>query len=188
MLMGRCPWFSRLSPQKARLSIKLYAEYDESMKSTKARCLLLACGNTLRGDDGIGPWLANWAQERFADNPNLHVISQQQWTPELAADLASAEAVLFVDCSITSPPGSVELVDVQPAQQSQGAGTHHLSAAELLGMARELYGSLPRPTQLLTVGAGSTELSEGFSQPVLDAIPLACAQLDGVLRTFLADD
>jgi hydrogenase maturation protease len=156
------------------------------METTKTRCLLLACGNTLRGDDGIGLWLADWAQERFAEEPGLQVICRQQWTPELAADLAEANAVLFVDCSTASGPGSVDLIDVQPVAQTAGVGTHHVSAAELLGMAQELYGSLPRRAQLLTVGAGSTELSEEFSQAALDAIPLACAQLEEALIRLLA--
>jgi hydrogenase maturation protease len=156
------------------------------MTSTKARCLLLACGNTLRGDDGIGPWLADWAAERFADEPDLQVISRQQWTPELAADIAEAESVLFIDCSTASEPGSVELHEVQSAQQTVGVGTHQVSAAELLGMAQELFGSLPRRAQLLTIGAGSTELSEEFSQPLLDAMPQACAQLEETLLSLLA--
>jgi hydrogenase maturation protease len=171
-----------------RLSIKSYGKYDGSMKSTKARCLLLACGNTLRGDDGIGPWLADWAEERFGDEPDLLVISRQQWTPELAADIAQAECVLFIDCSTVSEAGSFSVIEVKPAQRTEGIGTHHVTAAELLGIAQELYGSLPRQALLLTIGAGSTELSEEFSQPVRDAIPLACAQLELALTAMLADD
>ena len=158
------------------------------MKSTKARCLLLACGNTLRGDDGIGPWLADWAEERFADEPNLQVISRQQWTPELAGDLAEAKTVLFIDCSEASEPGSINLIEVEPAQRAEGVGTHQVSAAELLGMADELYNSLPRRALLLTIGAGSTELSEEFSQAVLDAIPFACQQLEQTLTEMLAGE
>ena len=158
------------------------------MTSTKARCLLLACGNTLRGDDGIGPWLAEWAQQRFEDEPRLRVISRQQWTPELAADIAEADAVLFVDCSAAAEPGSIDLVEVEPGPQVEGAGTHQVSASQLLGMAREYYGSLPRRAQMLTVGAGSTELSEEFSTPVLDAIPMACAQLEKALEELLIAD
>ena len=156
------------------------------MTSTKARCLLLACGNTLRGDDGIGPWLADWAQQRFEDEPRLTVISRQQWTPELAADIAQADAVLFVDCSMADTPGSIQLQDVEPATDSEGVGTHQVSASQLLGMAQELYGSLPRRALLLTVTAGATELSEEFSAAVLDAIPPACAKLEETLSTLLA--
>lgn len=156
------------------------------MTPIKARCLLLACGNTLRGDDGIGPWLADWAQQRFEDEPGLRIISRQQWTPELAADIADADAVLFVDCSTADAPGSIQLQDVEPATDSEGVSTHQVSAAQLLGMARELYDSLPRRAQLLTVGAGVTELSEEFSAAVLDAIPAACARLEKTLNALLA--
>jgi hydrogenase maturation protease len=161
-------------------------KYDRKMNFIKARCLLLACGNTLRGDDGIGPWLADWAEERFADVPGLRVISRQQWTPELAADIAEAESVLFVDCSTALEAGSVEILEVRPAQQTVGVGTHQVSAAELLCMAQELYGSMPRRARLLTVGAGSTELSEEFSAAVLDSIPVACAELEAAVEKLLA--
>ena len=70
------------------------------MKLTKARCLVLSCGNTLRGDDGIGPWLAEWAEERFKDEAGVRVVSRQQWTPDLVEEIAEAETVLFVDCSL----------------------------------------------------------------------------------------
>ena len=48
------------------------------------RCLILACGNTLRGDDGVGPWLAEWAENQFRTESQICVIARQQWTPELA--------------------------------------------------------------------------------------------------------
>jgi hydrogenase maturation protease len=63
--------------------------------TSQIRCLVLACGNTLRGDDGIGPWLADWARHRFSDQAGFRAISRQQWTPELAEDIARAESVLF---------------------------------------------------------------------------------------------
>ena len=155
------------------------------MTTTTVRCLLLACGNTLRGDDGIGPWLAEWARQRFEDEPRLMVISRQQWTPELAADIAQADAVLFVDCSTVSQPGSLEMVDVQREAEPHGVGTHQVSAPQLLALAQELYDSLPRRSQLFTVGAQATELSEEFSPAVLDAIPEACALLEKTLQDML---
>jgi len=53
-----------------------------------------------------------------------------------------------------------------------------VGAPELLALARDLYDSLPATAMLLTIGAGSTELGEEFSEPVLDAIPQACALLE----------
>jgi hypothetical protein len=46
---------------------------------------------------------------------------------------------------------------------------------------------MPRTAQLLTVGAGSIELGETFSQPVLDALPLACAKVEETITRLLAD-
>ena len=148
------------------------------MKSAQIRVLILACGNTLRSDDGIGPWLAQWAEEKFRDDPAIRVVSRQQWTPDLAQDIAQAESVLFIDCSIESEPGSVRMIEVRPAAAKQGLATHHLSASELLTIARDLYNSEPRQASLLTIGASSTELGETFSDLVLDTIPQACTLLE----------
>jgi hydrogenase maturation protease len=148
------------------------------MTQQKVRCLILACGNTLRGDDGVGPWLAEWAEERFRSETGVSVLIRQQWTPELAEDIARSESVLFIDCSVDCAPGSVNLTPVEPALSSQGLATHHQGAPQLLALAIELYGSVPANAQLLTIGAGSTELGESFSDPVLDALPEACRLIE----------
>jgi hydrogenase maturation protease len=149
------------------------------------RCLVLACGNTLRSDDGIGPWLAQWAEERFHEYPTVRVISRQQWTPDLAEDIAQAEFALFIDCSIESPPGSVSLREVHPLPQAQGLATHHQGAPELLALSRDLYNFQPRRASLLTIGAGSAELGETFSEPVLDSIPRARNLLESTILEWL---
>ena len=153
------------------------------VESGSFRCLILACGNTLRGDDGVGPWLAGWVKERFGNEARLRVISRQQWTPELAEDIARAESVLFIDCSLESAPGSVSLSPVAPNPQTPGLATHHLSAPELLALARDLYANLPREALLLTIGAGSVELGEEFSEQVRAALADACRVIEeAVLR------
>jgi hydrogenase maturation protease len=157
------------------------------MTVTKARCLILACGNTLRGDDGVGPWLASWAEERFAHEGGVRVISRQQWTLELTEEIAAAESVLFVDCSVAVAPGLVSVVGVQAAAVREGLNTHQQGASELLGLARDLYNSLPRAAFLLTVGAGSLELGEEFSAAVKAAFPAACAKVEETVVRLLAD-
>jgi hydrogenase maturation protease len=151
------------------------------MTQTTIRCLILACGNTLRSDDGVGPWLAEWAEEKYRGDPAVRVISRQQWTPDLAEDIAGAESVLFIDCSVESAPGHVRLIGVEPSVQTQGLATHHQGAPQLLALARDLYNSLPTRSALLSIGAGSTELGEQFSEPVLDAIPHACGLLESTI-------
>jgi len=153
---------------------------------TPTRCLILACGNTVRGDDGVGPWLAAWAENRFRSEDGVRVVSRQQWTPELADEIARAESVLFIDCSAESAPGAVKINSVQPAANSEGLATHHLSAAQLLALGRDLYDSLPRNAQLLTIGAGSTEFGEEFSGPVKVALSEACRLLEAAVLQHIS--
>lgn len=152
------------------------------------RCLVLACGNSLRGDDGVGPWLAAWVKERFGNEARMRVASRQQWTPELAEDIARADAVLFIDCSLESAPGSVALLTIKPNPQVPGLATHHLSAPELLALARGLYANLPREALLLTIGAGSVELGEEFSDAVKAALPHACRHIEETVLRLLDGD
>jgi hydrogenase maturation protease len=149
------------------------------------RCLILACGNTLRGDDGVGPWLGEWAQSRFRADALVKVVSCPQWTPELAEEIAAAQAVVFIDCSIASAPGSVELAEVGPDARAQMPTTHDLDPRALLALSRELYGTGPVCALLLTVGGASTELGEQFSAAVDGALPGACGVLESAVLCLL---
>jgi hydrogenase maturation protease len=150
------------------------------MIDDSTRCLILACGNSLRGDDGVGLWLANWSENRFRADPAVRIVSRQQWTPELAEDIARSQSVLFVDCSVTAPPGTIQLVPIAPAAGCPTITTHHLGAPQLLALAHELYASLPRAAFLLTIGAGATTLGEEFSEPVKAALPPTCKLIEDV--------
>jgi hydrogenase maturation protease len=156
------------------------------MVENPIRCLLLACGNTLRGDDGVGPWLAAWAAKRFSSSAGLRVIVRMQWTPELAEDLAQANSAIFLDASKSSAPGAVQLLPVTPAAESGLLVTHHLNPPELLALARQLYDSQPRNASLLTIGIGSTNLGETFSSAVQQSLPQACAILETAVLRLLA--
>jgi hydrogenase maturation protease len=158
------------------------------MNSGPARCLILACGNTLRADDGVGPWLAEWAEERFRAEAGVQVLSRQQWTPELAEQIAqTAASVIFIDCAADAAPGSLRLAPVEPSSDLPRLLTHHLEASHLLALARDCFNSLPRSAMLLTVGAGTLELSEGFSDAVQAALPHACSLLEDTVTRALSD-
>jgi hydrogenase maturation protease len=156
------------------------------MTQLQPRCLILACGNPLRGDDGVGPWLAEWAEQRFRSESEIRVVSRQQWAPELAEEIARVQSVLFIDCSVDSAPGSVALLPVEPAAAVQGLATHHLGASELLALSRDLYDSRPSNALLVTIGAGSTELGEIFSDAVTAALPAACRLIEETVLRLLA--
>jgi hydrogenase maturation protease len=157
--------------------MKSFGEYDDSM-TFAARCLILACGNTLREDDGVGPFLAQWAEEHWRDDPRVRVLCDQQWTPEMVEEVAQAESVIFVDCATDCEAGLVRTMPVEPAGEDSKIGTHHLDAGQLLALSRQLYGTMPRTSLLLTIGAGALDLREGFSEAVEAALPQALRALE----------
>jgi hydrogenase maturation protease len=155
------------------------------MTSTPVRCLILACGNTLRGDDGLGPALGEWATEHFAANDGVRTIISHQWTPDMVEDVAAAGNVLFIDCALDQAPGQILLRELTPAPINPGLVTHHLGAPELLHTAQNLYGRQPRRALLLTIGAGSIELGEELTPTVSAALPDAQELLDLTVQQLL---
>lgn len=151
-----------------------------------ARCLILACGNTLREDDGVGPFLAQLAEDRWRGDPRVRVLCDHQWTPEMVEEVAEAESVIFVDCATDCEAGLVRTMPVELAGEGSKIETHHLNAGQLLALSHQLYGAIPRNSLLLTVGAGSLELREGFSGAVQAALPAAQKALNETVLQFLA--
>ncbi len=147
------------------------------------KCLVLACGNPLRGDDGVGILLARfveeWAAERRSD---VKVIARMQWTPELAEDIAAAESVIFIDCAIDVAAGSIHVREVESGADAPPA-THHLQPYELLAMTRDLFNRTPKRAMLFTVGAASVEMGEGLSAEVEAALPEARFKLEKALES-----
>ncbi len=144
------------------------------------RQLVLACGNTLRGDDGVGWKIA----ETLESDPTLSTVRvriAQQWTPEMAEEISECDVVVFVDCSAISEPGAVSVIPVETAQSSVGSLTHNVTPGSLLAMSLELYGRIPARAVAVTVGGKSFELAEGLTGPVEVAIPLAVGAIQQVL-------
>jgi len=142
--------------------------------------LVLACGNALRGDDGLAPIVARFLQAGFCD-PRTEIVASQQWTPELAELISKADLVIFLDASISLPPGKIRLQSVTPAVIRAGALTHSATPAELLGLAKRLYEKVPENACLLTVGGESFEHPERLSDPVRRAIPAVLARIKALL-------
>ena len=144
------------------------------------RQLVLACGNTLRGDDGVG-WKIAEALESDAALSAVRVRIAQQWTPEMAEEISESDVVVFVDCSAIAEPGAISVIPVEAARSSVGSLTHNVTPGSLLAMSLELYGRIPARAVAVTVGGKSFELAEGLTAPVEVAIPLAVSAIRQLL-------
>ncbi|MFP5227165.1 MAG: hydrogenase maturation protease [Acidobacteriota bacterium] len=145
--------------------------------------LLLACGNSLRQDDGVGLKIAEAAEHLFPAS-RLRIVAALQFTPEMAADLASTDLVIFVDASATDEPGAIRVVPV--AARDEAPDTHHLDPPALLAMARTFCGHTPARAFALTVGACRFGYGEELSGPLRQAVPRAVRLLTSLLAAFTA--
>lgn len=143
--------------------------------------LLLACGNSLRQDDGVGLKIAE-AAGHFFPPTCLRVVVAQQFTPEMAADLAQTELAIFVDACVGDEPGAIRVVPIGP--RDEALETHRLDPPALLAMARLFCGHAPRLAFALTVGAGSLDYGEDLSGPLRQAVPRALRLLTSLVTAF----
>jgi len=144
------------------------------------RALILACGNSLRGDDAAALHVARELRSGLCE-PETAIHSATQWTPELAESISTAEVVIFVDASAVLPPGAVQTRNVSPIPDAPGSFSHRSSPAGLLALAQQLYKIVPSRAFLVTIGAQSFELSEELSEPVRLAIPEVIDRIKAIL-------
>jgi hydrogenase maturation protease len=134
--------------------------------------LVLACGNTLRGDDGVAWHIGATLQQDGAD-PDAEIVLTHQLLPEHAELMRTADLVVFIDCTAVAGPGVISTIPITPADVQFPIFTHHLDPASLLKLAQNLYGRIPSRAIAITVGGQSFELNEQLSKPVTAAIPIA---------------
>ncbi len=145
--------------------------------------LVIACGNPLRGDDGLGPRaadiVASWQM------PGVEVLTVHQLVPELIEDMKHAQRVLFVDAGVPLRAGSVSdgpfhthRLESRPSRQYLG---HHLTPANLLAFMCELEGQAP-PAWVVSIAALSFEYSEELTEEAHKNLEAALVWI----RDFLA--
>jgi hydrogenase maturation protease len=104
-----------------------------------AHQLVIGIGNPLRGDDGVGALLSEEAGGRC-----LH-----QLTPELAAELAPLQRVLFIDAWLApkqegpTPCPRLDPLPAAAAAPGDASTSHRLDPAELLAITAALYSRAP---------------------------------------------
>jgi hydrogenase maturation protease len=97
------------------------------------RILLIACGNRLRGEDGVA---ADAVERigRMAPYPEIRLL--HQLTPEVAAEIAGYSAVVFVDADASAR--EVRIEKIAPAPEA-AALSHHVHPTAIVHLARSLF-------------------------------------------------
>jgi Ni,Fe-hydrogenase maturation factor len=161
--------------------------------------LVIGLGNPLRGDDGVGWWLAQRA-ETHPSTPR--VLRRSLLTPELSLELVTARRVLFLDAwlapgrpspgraqpagrgrrpALRPAPGPAAILCRLPAAdpaevEGQLLFSHGLRPSQLLLITTGLYGRTP-PAWWLLVPAVAWEHGSGFSRQLRRRLPAAARLL-----------
>ncbi len=95
------------------------------------RTLVVGVGNTLRGDDGVGPFVIDLL--RATDPEDLDLLTVQSLLPELATRLPGHDAVVFVDADVRARE-----VMLRPLSAEGRDGIHRLAPERVVRLARRL--------------------------------------------------
>ncbi len=131
----------------------------DGARMSVAPTLVFAVGNPSRGDDAVGPLLAERLEA--AAVPGVEVLVDFQWQVEHALDLAGRERVIFIDACVDAEAPFVER-EVR-ADAGFAHTSHSLAPAQVLETYRRVTGASPPPALLFGVRAHSFELGAGLS-------------------------
>ena len=139
------------------------------------RTLVLALGNPLRGDDGVGPAVLE-AVRASGRAPAAATLWPAREGDLLEALVAEAwERVVIIDAAeIGAAPGSWARLEGYDSLAGSTAGSHRLGLVDAVGVARAL-GHDPTRISILAVQPASTAWAPGLSPPVAEAVEGLCA-------------
>ena len=153
---------------------------------------VIGIGQSLRGDDGVGPeavrrWSADHAPT--AEDPQIHILLLETPGLGLLDDLEPADSAILVDAVSTGrPAGTVRVFDPIPDTGLSAAEktAHGFGVAETISVARKTGSRLPKRLILIGIEGGQYALGAGLSDPVHAAIPFAAEKIQEVVSRLLS--
>lgn len=139
--------------------------------------LVIGYGNPLRGDDGVGPALAEILEQGNCSAP-VKILACHQLMPEHVIPISEADAVLFIDADVQALPGEVRWIPLDTDQSQNLEGMIHAVSPEwLLVQASALYGNSPQG-YLITIGGECFDYGLTLSGSVQALLPALAKELD----------
>ncbi len=151
-------------------------------RAAGAKVLIIGYGSPIRGDDAIGPLVAD-RLEREGVPEGVEVISRHILTAELVADLVEHDRVIFLDAAVDGPPGEVRCRQLAPDASAMSTMAHFLDPRELLAWCETLYGQVPETFLVSACGTSFdyanyslTPDAEAAIEPMIEQVRQLIAQ------------
>ncbi|MDJ0832358.1 MAG: HyaD/HybD family hydrogenase maturation endopeptidase [Gammaproteobacteria bacterium] len=155
------------------------------------KTLVLGIGNTLLTDEGVGIHVINQLQQdasaAHADGA-IEYLDGGTLSFTLAEPIESCDQLIVVDASeIKDKPGTVRVFENEAMDRFITTGNkkspHEVGLADVMSMAL-LTGNLPGRRALIGIQPDSLDWGSDPSEPVQQAIPLACAKVKELIAKW----
>lgn len=142
--------------------------------------LVVGYGSPIRGDDAIGPLVADRLVDRLAELalPGVEVQARHILTAELVADLRRCRRAVFLDAAADAAPGEVRCRRIVADATAMSTMAHFHDPRELLAWCEALYGESPE-AWLVTAGGAVWDYSYN------ELSPAAAAAVEPMLAAVL---
>jgi hydrogenase maturation protease len=152
--------------------------------------LVVGLGNPLRGDDGVGPLVAEAFARSLPPGADVEVDEVPEGGLSLMERLVGYDEAILVDAvrSGQHPVGSVLRLEVDDFPTQHAASSHDLSLAAALSLAGSLGLRVPTRPPIVAVEVEQVmEFSADCTPEVRAALPTAVAALHVEWRRLLAE-
>lgn len=143
------------------------------------KSLIIGYGNSLRSDDGIGVRIAQIVAHWHL--LQVRSLACHQLTPEIAADLAQVDLVIFVDACQVVGINTVKLYSLQPLVLNQ-IRSHLSDPRAILSLTQAIYQKCPQ-AWWLTVPGSNFEFGDRLSAIAQQGVSEALIQIKSLIFT-----
>jgi hydrogenase maturation protease len=151
----------------------------------RLRALVIGYGSPIRGDDALGPLVADRLEALLAADTGLangvEVQARHILTAELVDDLARAERVIFIDAAADLAPGEVRSRRLAPDTATLSTMAHFHDPRELLAWCEALYQRIPDSWLVSAGGAEWGYANYSLSATAQGAVEPMIAEILGLI-------
>ena len=156
------------------------------MNERSARILLLALGNDLLGDDGVGLEAARQIAGQV--DGSVDVVETGEAGLALLELMEGYERALLIDSVVTGrhPPGTVIEFSPEDLRKVVAPSPHYAGLPEVMEMAHRLQIPFPQHIRILAMEVlNPCDFRIGFSEPVQEALPQLVQRARQVLEGWM---
>ena len=147
------------------------------------RSLVIGYGNSLRSDDRIGLEVAGIIDDW--NLPHVQSLGVHQLTPELTAELAEVDLVIFIDAYAASVGDEIKVLQIEPSF-SITFRSHFGDPRALLSLTQALFGRCPQAWWVLVPGI-NFELGDCLTPTAQQGIEQASNMVGDLLNEVTKD-